>query len=179
MLLCPQDSPGKNTGEGCHGILQGIFPTQRLNQCLLHLLHWQASSLPLVPSGKPICVYTCLYLCMHVKVYTWMYMSPLALGPFNRGLGQKPIHILTPLCPHSNQWWMGLFWTPGIRINWLTLSKSSKRPGIFTFQTLLPWDTVEDHLGKNVEEGLHVICMTVLQGHSYLWPPFQSKHLGL
>ena len=25
------DSPGKNTGVGCHARLQGIFPTQRLN----------------------------------------------------------------------------------------------------------------------------------------------------
>ena len=24
----PQDSPGKNTGVGCHALLQGIFPTQ-------------------------------------------------------------------------------------------------------------------------------------------------------
>ena len=29
------DSPGKNTGVGCHALLQGIFPTQGLN---LHLL---------------------------------------------------------------------------------------------------------------------------------------------
>ena len=27
---------------GCRFLLQGIFPTQVLNQCLLHLLHWQA-----------------------------------------------------------------------------------------------------------------------------------------
>ena len=27
-LLCPWDSPGKNTGVGCHFLLQGIFPTQ-------------------------------------------------------------------------------------------------------------------------------------------------------
>ena len=26
-----RDSPGKNTGVGCHALLQGIFPTQRLN----------------------------------------------------------------------------------------------------------------------------------------------------
>ena len=25
-LLCPWDSPGKNTGVGCHASLQGIFP---------------------------------------------------------------------------------------------------------------------------------------------------------
>ena len=34
------DSPGKNTGVGCH-ILQGIFPTQGSNHRLLCLLHWQ------------------------------------------------------------------------------------------------------------------------------------------
>ena len=38
-LLCPWDSPGKNTGVGCHALLQGIFPTQGLNlRRLLHLL---------------------------------------------------------------------------------------------------------------------------------------------
>ena len=30
------DSPGKNTGVGCHALLQGIFPTQGLNPDLLH-----------------------------------------------------------------------------------------------------------------------------------------------
>ena len=45
--------PGKHTGVGCHALLQGIFPTQGLNLHLLCLLHWQVSSLPLAPSGKP------------------------------------------------------------------------------------------------------------------------------
>ena len=35
-LLCPWDSPGKNTGVGCHFLFQGIFPTQELNLGLLH-----------------------------------------------------------------------------------------------------------------------------------------------
>ena len=30
------DAPGKNTGVTCHVLLQGIFPTQRLNPGLLH-----------------------------------------------------------------------------------------------------------------------------------------------
>ena len=30
------DSPGKNTGVGCHALLQGIFPTQGLNPGLPH-----------------------------------------------------------------------------------------------------------------------------------------------
>ena len=46
-LLCPWDSPGKNTGVGCHALLQGTFLTQELNLCLLSLLHWQAGSLSL------------------------------------------------------------------------------------------------------------------------------------
>ena len=45
------DSPGKNTGVGCHALLQGIFLTQGSNPCLLCLLHWQAGSLPLAPLG--------------------------------------------------------------------------------------------------------------------------------
>ena len=44
---------GKNTGVGCQPLLQGIFPTQRLNLCLLYLLHSQACFLPLMPPGKP------------------------------------------------------------------------------------------------------------------------------
>ena len=47
------DSPGKSTGVGCHALLQGIFPTQGSNPCLLCLLHWQAGSLPLGPPVNP------------------------------------------------------------------------------------------------------------------------------
>ena len=47
-----QDSPGKNTGVGCHALLQGIFPIQGPKPHLLSLLHWQVGTLPLVPPGK-------------------------------------------------------------------------------------------------------------------------------
>ena len=50
----PWDSPGKNTGEDCHALLQGIFPTQISNPHLFCLPHWQAGSLLLVPHGKPL-----------------------------------------------------------------------------------------------------------------------------
>ena len=49
-LLCPWDSPGKNSGVGCHA-LQGIFPTQGSNLHLLDLpvlINW----FPLAPPGK-------------------------------------------------------------------------------------------------------------------------------
>ena len=35
-LLCPWDSPGKNTGVGSQSLLQGIFQTQGSNPGLLH-----------------------------------------------------------------------------------------------------------------------------------------------
>ena len=37
-LLCPWDFPGKNTGVGCHFLLQGIFSTQGLKLPLTSLL---------------------------------------------------------------------------------------------------------------------------------------------
>ena len=46
------DSPSKNTGVGCHALLQGIFPTQGSNPHILYLLHWKAGSLALGPPGK-------------------------------------------------------------------------------------------------------------------------------
>ena len=44
-LLCPWDSPGKNTGVGCHSLLQGVFPTQGSNPGhLWHILCWHMDS---------------------------------------------------------------------------------------------------------------------------------------
>ena len=51
--LCPWDSPGKNTGVGCHFLLQGIFPTQGSNPCLLCLLHCREILYPLSHLGSP------------------------------------------------------------------------------------------------------------------------------
>ena len=49
-LLCPWDSPGKNTGMGCNSLLQGIFPSRGLNPGLFAV---QADSLPSEPPSKP------------------------------------------------------------------------------------------------------------------------------
>ena len=50
------DSPGRNTEVSFHSLLQGIFPTQGLNQSLLCLLHGQVASLSLAPPGKYLVV---------------------------------------------------------------------------------------------------------------------------
>ena len=61
-LLCPWDFPGKNTGEGCHSLLQGIFPTQGWSPCIRP---WQTDSVPLSHQGKVELVLTLRQL------FTW------------------------------------------------------------------------------------------------------------
>ena len=55
-VLCVRmrNFPGKNTGVGCHFLLQGIFLTQESNLCLLGLLLWQTDSLPLCHLASPM-----------------------------------------------------------------------------------------------------------------------------
>ena len=65
-LLCSWDSPGKNTGVGCHALLQGIFQAQGLKLYLSFLLHWQTGSLLLVTPGKPT-LHLCLYMNRNLK----------------------------------------------------------------------------------------------------------------
>ena len=50
--FCPWNFPGRNTGAGCHFLLQSIFLIQGLNPSLLCLLLWQADSLPLCHLGS-------------------------------------------------------------------------------------------------------------------------------
>ena len=49
-VLCLWGFPGENTGLGCHSLLQWIFSN-------LHLLHWQAYSLPLSHPRTPLCMH--------------------------------------------------------------------------------------------------------------------------
>ena len=60
-LLCPQDSPGKNTRVDCHSLLQRIFPTHRLNpgllrcrQILYHLSYKEAPVIFIIHLVKTI-----------------------------------------------------------------------------------------------------------------------------
>ena len=75
----------KNTG---HFLLQGIFLTQGSISGLLHLLHWQVDSCPLVPPGKPqISLYpmliwnqlVCIYIYTHILQTTCINFSFLII----------------------------------------------------------------------------------------------------
>ena len=46
------DSPSKNTGVGCHALLQGSCQPRDQTRVLC-LLHWQVGSVPLAPPGGP------------------------------------------------------------------------------------------------------------------------------
>ena len=51
-IPCPWGFSGKNTGVGCHFLLQEIFPTEGSNPHLLCLLLWQEDSLRLQQSPQ-------------------------------------------------------------------------------------------------------------------------------
>ena len=59
-LLCPWNSPGKNTGVGCHALLQGILSTERSNPHLLCLLHCQVGPFLLTQAWEAQII---LYIC--------------------------------------------------------------------------------------------------------------------
>ena len=64
------DSPGKNTGVGCHSLFQGIFPIQGSNPSLPHcrqiLYH-------LSQQESPNIVYLCIYMESRKMVLTNLY----------------------------------------------------------------------------------------------------------
>ena len=77
-LLCPWDFPSKNTGVGCHFLLQEIFPTQELNvglphfrQTLYHLSHHTFISVFVVFGLKKIYIYIYdrIYLYLKLKFF--------------------------------------------------------------------------------------------------------------
>ena len=73
-LLCPWDSPGKNTGVGCHILLQGIFLNQGSNP---RLMLWQVGSLPsiLMPSYCTLRISPTLYIYILYNVTLQLFTS--------------------------------------------------------------------------------------------------------
>ena len=69
-LLCPWDFPGKNTGVGCHFLLQGIFPTRDWTR--VSYVSCIANSLP---QGSQ---------CRGQEFNPWSSKIPHALGQLSR-----------------------------------------------------------------------------------------------
>ena len=78
------DSPDKNTGVGCHALLQGIFPTQGSNPGLNYL--------PSEPPGKPT---------FHLTYYPWNSLGQnTGVGSLSFLQGILPTQGLNPGLPH-------------------------------------------------------------------------------
>ena len=89
LTLCsPMDCslPGKNTGVGYHALLQGIFPTQGPNPCLLCLLHWQADSFTTSANRKAYIfwMYAPIYPgCMYDQIHHLCIFPPIPWAAFS------------------------------------------------------------------------------------------------
>ena len=73
---CQWDSPARNTGVGCHALLQGVFLTHGSNSRVLHLLPSQAGSLPLAPPGKPWFSTQSVGICLTFNTQSLLSLAP-------------------------------------------------------------------------------------------------------
>ena len=90
-LLCPWDTQGKNTGVGCHFLLQGIFPTQALDLHLFCLLYQQAGSLPLPPPLQSIfCIYVITFKIMDGSLQNMLLTEIIA----SKNIPKKKVCII-------------------------------------------------------------------------------------
>ena len=117
-LLCPWDFPGKNTGVGCYFLLQGIFPTQGSNPCLLHV----SPALPgrfftTASPGKPKAMFSsvqlpsCVWLCNPINVAcqaslsitnSWSLLKLMSIEsvmPSSHLILWRPLLLLPPIPP--------------------------------------------------------------------------------
>ena len=73
-LLCPWHSPDKNTGVGCHAVLQGVFPTQESHLHLLWLLHYRQILYRQATAKAPYSIYR--YLVSFIVSYGFQLGLP-------------------------------------------------------------------------------------------------------
>ena len=103
-LLCPWDSPGKNTWVGSHFLLQGIFLTQGLNLGLLHCrqtlycLNHQESPL-IISSRNLIQTSICRQENRHKGQVTSSYLTDVSGSKDGPNLGFKEQIGFLPLGP--------------------------------------------------------------------------------
>ena len=84
-LLCPWDFPGRNTGVGCCALLQGIFPTQRLNPGALRFrqIVYRLSQLKdvwVITLKSPCYAWLLSRVQLFVMLWTAVHQAPLSLG---------------------------------------------------------------------------------------------------
>ena len=101
----PQNSPSKNTGVGCHSLLQGIFLTQGLNLGLLHCrqilycLSCQDNSNYYINRQISICLFHLLENCSLSKIIQVFYSRTFFIFLFRCHVKwQRPKRINMCIC---------------------------------------------------------------------------------
>ena len=89
QFFCPWNSPGKDTGVGGHSLLQGIFPTQKLNLGHLHcrqiLYHWVTRE-----AHTYVCVYIHTYISVHTYIHIFIQWNSIVQSPSHVQLFMTP-----------------------------------------------------------------------------------------
>ena len=109
-LLCPWNSPSKNTGVGCYALLQGISPTQGSNPGLQHC---RQILYCLSDQGNYI-VTTCYYL--RYITYHWCLLWSQYFIETSHGSDCGQILILLCILEVSEPWTLPLRWFSVIRL---------------------------------------------------------------
>ena len=96
---------GKNNGVGCHFLLQGIFPSQESNLCLLQLLHWQVEPLsllrsPLYPGPKDPCTILYSSTSSHLRFFVCFSTEGFDLISLIPGTWEFPSFLPQSLATH-------------------------------------------------------------------------------
>ena len=142
----------QNTGVGCCAHLQGIFPTQGSNLHLLLLLHWQAESLTLMPTGKPLAYHS-------VQFSSVAQSYPILCDHMNRSTPGLHVHyqLLEFTQTHTHQ--VGDAIQPSHPLS----SPSPPAPNPSQHQGLFQWVNCSHEVAKILE--------FQLQHQSFQWTP--------
>ena len=117
-----------NTGMGYHFLLQGIFLTQGSNPSLLHLVHWWAESLLLMPPGVIFAINIFMtYGSSRVKRLTFLRHSCLVFLYGFQFHWQRD--FLMPKVPKRSHSWLVLIWSKVFTLNLEFLWMSGEREG--------------------------------------------------
>ena len=102
-LSCPWSFPDKNTGVGCHFLLQGIFLTQGPNPCLPHLLNYR---LILYLWAARFCLYEVgvIILTSCYRWEKWGACRLCTLMSHTYWVARFQLRQLIPLLPDVKQW---------------------------------------------------------------------------
>ena len=124
-LLCPQDSPGQNTGVGYHFLLQGIFPTQGSN---LGFPHWRQMLYPLSHQGSPTPpLPRCQCSKESIDIPTSSSINGLAFLGTDSRAGPRLVSTLNPLCLGIPKLVIATQFFPDLLVQWLAAHRTLRR----------------------------------------------------